>query len=68
MRSVLAHNNTTKLDEIELLAAEYNFAVVYLTETWLDNSIDNIQLLYYLLSQKFLRNFTQTYLQLPRTP
>ena len=41
-RSVLAHNNTTKLDEIELLAAEYNFAVVCLTETWLDNSIDNV--------------------------
>ena len=40
--SALAHNNTTKLDEIELLAAEYNFAVVYLTETWLDNSIDNV--------------------------
>jgi len=41
-RSVLAHNNATKLDEIELLAAEYNFAVVCLTETWLDNSIDNV--------------------------
>ena len=41
-RSVLAHNNTTKLDEIELLAAKYNFTVVYLTETWLDNSIDNV--------------------------
>ena len=41
-RSVFAHNNTTKLDEIELLAAEYNFTVVYLTETWLDNSIDNV--------------------------
>jgi len=41
-RSILAHNNTTKLDEIELLAAEYNFAVVCLTETWLDNSIDNV--------------------------
>ena len=38
-RSVLAHNNTTKLDEIELLAAEYNFTVVYLTETWLDNVV-----------------------------
>jgi len=36
-RSVLAHNNTRKLDEIELLAAEYDFAVVCLTETWLDN-------------------------------
>jgi len=41
-RSVLAHNNTTNLDEIELLAAEYNFTVVYLTETWLDNPIDNV--------------------------
>ena len=41
-RRVLAHNNTTKLDEIELLATEYNFTVVYLTETWLDNSIDNV--------------------------
>ena len=41
-RSVLGHNNTTKLDEIEILAAEYNFTVVYLTETWLDNSIDNV--------------------------
>ena len=41
-RSVVAHNNTTKLDEIELLAAEYNFAVVCLTETWLDNSIENV--------------------------
>ena len=41
-RSVLAHNNTNKLDEIELLATEYNFAVVCLTETWLDNSIDNV--------------------------
>ena len=41
-RIVLAHNNTTKLDEIELLAAEYNFAVVCLTETWLYNSIDNV--------------------------
>ena len=42
IRSVLAHNNTTKLDEIELLATEYYFTVVYLTETWLDNSIDNV--------------------------
>ena len=41
-RSVVAHNNTTKLDEIELLAAQYNFAVVCLSETWLDNSIDNV--------------------------
>ena len=41
-RSVLAHNNTTKLDEIELLATEYNFAVVCLTETSLGNSIDNV--------------------------
>jgi len=41
-RSVLAHNNTTKLDEIELLAAEDNFTVVCLTETWLDNSIDKV--------------------------
>jgi len=41
-RSVLAYNNTTKLDEIELLTAEYNFTVVCLTETWLDNSIDNV--------------------------
>ena len=40
-RSVLGHNNTTKLDEIEILAAEYNFTVVYLTETWLDNLIDS---------------------------
>ena len=29
-----------KLDEINVLAAEYNFDVVCLTETWLDNSID----------------------------
>jgi len=41
-RSVLAHNNTTKFDEIELLAIEYNFSVICLTETWLDNSIDNV--------------------------
>ena len=42
MRSILAHNNITKLDEIEFLAAEYNFAVVCLTETWFDYSIDNV--------------------------
>ena len=42
MRSVLAHNNTTAIDEIEFLAAEYNFTVLCLTETWLDNSIDNV--------------------------
>jgi len=41
-RSVLGHNNPTKLDETEIQAAEYNFTVVYLTETWLDNSIDNV--------------------------
>ena len=29
-----------KLDEINVLAAEYNFDVICLTETWLDNSID----------------------------
>jgi len=42
MRSVLAHNNTTKIDEIEFSPAEYNFTVVCLTETWLDNLIDNV--------------------------
>jgi len=42
IRSVLAHNNTTAIDEIEFLAAEYNFTVLCLTETWLDNSIDNV--------------------------
>jgi len=39
-RSMMAHNNTMKLDEINVLAAEYNFDVIRLTETWLDNSID----------------------------
>ena len=39
-RSMIARNNTMKLDEINVLAAEYNFDVVCLTETWLDNSID----------------------------
>jgi len=29
-----------KLDEINVLAAEYNFDVICLTETWLDNPID----------------------------
>jgi len=33
-------NSTMKLDEINVLAAEYNFDVICLTETWLDNSID----------------------------
>jgi len=41
-RSVLAHNNTKKLDEIEFLATEYNFSVVCSTETWLNNSNDNV--------------------------
>ena len=49
-RSVLAHNNTTKLDEIELLAAEYNFTVVYLTETWLYCIIRSITLLFNLMA------------------
>jgi len=39
-RSLVAHNNTIKVDEIDILAAEYNFVVICLTETWLDNSID----------------------------
>ena len=38
--SMIAHNNTMKLNEINVLAAEYNFDVICLTETWLDNSID----------------------------
>ena len=37
---MIAHNNTMKLDEINVLAAEYNFDVICLTETWLDNPID----------------------------
>jgi len=39
-RSMNAHNNTMKLDEINVRAAEYDFDVICLTETWLDNSID----------------------------
>ena len=38
--SMVAHNSTMKLDEINVLAAEYNFDVICLTETWLDNSIN----------------------------
>ena len=37
---MIAYNNAMKLDEINVLVAEYNFAVICLTETWLDNSID----------------------------
>jgi len=41
-KSVLPHNKTKKLNERELLATEYSFAVVFLSVTWLDNSIDNV--------------------------
>jgi len=41
-KSVLPHNKTKKLNERELLATEYSFAVVCFSETWLDNSIDNV--------------------------
>ena len=37
---MIANNDTMKLDEINVLAAEYNFDVICLTETWLDNSIE----------------------------
>jgi len=37
---MIAHNNTMKLDEINVLDAGYNFDVICLTEAWLDNSID----------------------------
>jgi len=30
-RSMIAHNNTVKLDEINVLATEYNFDVICLT-------------------------------------
>jgi len=38
-RNMLAHNSTVKLDEIDILAAEYTFVVICLTETWLDTSV-----------------------------
>jgi len=39
-RSMNAHNSSMKLNGSNVLAGEYNFDVICLTETWLDNSID----------------------------
>jgi len=54
-RSALAHNKTLKLDEIERLATEYKLATVCLTDTWLDNWIDNVtvHLHGYTITEKF---------------
>jgi len=57
-RSMIAHNNIMKIDEINVLAAEYNFDVICLTETWLDTSIDanSIRLIGYRVPFRLDRN------------